>query len=107
MLKSLRFLPKENIMLEYTKVKQLIQSLDLNNTSGITKFLTYSQSTYLLPTKSILNKLSTVYRLLKDIPLTINVAESFNRNLNSKLKKGVQRSVHFERHKRNTVQFRV
>ncbi|KAG0440355.1 hypothetical protein DMUE_1814 [Dictyocoela muelleri] len=85
-LRSLVFVHKNKVMHEYNKVKDSIDKYELSNNYKVIKMLDYFEKNYLIETNNIFDKLSTVEILLNDIQLSTNVAESFNRTLNFKLK---------------------
>ncbi|KAG0436293.1 hypothetical protein DMUE_4292 [Dictyocoela muelleri] len=78
-LRSLVFVPKNKVMHECNKVKDFIDKSELINNYEVIKLLDYFEKNYLIETNNIFDKLNTVERLVNDIPLTTNVAESVNR----------------------------
>ncbi|KAG0439181.1 hypothetical protein DMUE_2610 [Dictyocoela muelleri] len=87
MLRSLIFVPIESISSEFSKVKLfIIKKAKASQVGKIKNYIDYFENTYMKGSTECFDKLSAVNRLKIDVPLTTNVAESFNRTLNSRFK---------------------
>ncbi|KAG0433610.1 hypothetical protein DMUE_5400 [Dictyocoela muelleri] len=86
-LRSLIFVPIESISSEFSKVKLfIIKKAKASQVGKIKNFIDYFENTYMKGSIECFNKLSAVNRLKINVTLTTNVAESFNRTLNSRFK---------------------
>lgn len=84
MLRALIFVPQEKICSEFEKIEDFFNLKVKKNLKNLERFISYFKRTHLTSTKGILEGLSAIERIKNDIPLTTNIAESFNRTLNSK-----------------------